>query len=155
MANLHVVYRLWLGWGWHHPLSVVTVTFRNKTKYLENCKWVGNGLCWLLLAAMPSSPPVFDYLQYANTMAEGLGDLVMCGQMVDTKKGGNVRTTLFWSIPATLEDKGYWCCLANPHQPSTFGQALQEMALRSSFGHCPLCVCPLSAWHYARDQISY
>ena len=56
---------------------------------------------------MPSSPPVFDCLQYANTMAEGLGDLVKCGQMVDTKKGGNVRNTLFGPVPATLKDKGY------------------------------------------------
>ena len=31
------------------------------------------------LIPRPLPPPILDHLQYANTMGEGLGDLVMCG----------------------------------------------------------------------------
>jgi len=33
------------------------------------------------LVPQPFPPPVFDHLQYANMEGEGLGDLVMCGDI--------------------------------------------------------------------------
>jgi len=38
------------------------------------------------LVPRPFPPPVFDHLQYANMEGEGLGDLIMCGDVRDRQQ---------------------------------------------------------------------